>query len=197
MKRPTLLLLILLLGCAHAREPGNAAAQFAQALEAGRLDEAWGSSTGVGREAFAQRYDSPARRAARAQEVRAALQGQGEGVALIRVREGWRVVEAEDAASPGAGPAQALDRFLAAVEAADWSAAWSQLSPTWRGRYSPERLGKDFEAEPLARERLSRARAAARASATVDGGRASFAIAEGKAVRLVLEAGVWKLDALE
>jgi hypothetical protein len=190
----------LLVGCAHAQEPGRAAAAFAEALETGRLDEAWAASTGLPREAFEARYAAPERRAARATQVRRALEarGEGDGVGLLLVRERWRVVEAAGLSSAVDGPAEALERFVATVEAADWSAAWSQLSSTWRGRYSPERLGKDFDAEPLVRERLARARAAAAHSkATVDSGRASFPIAAGRAVRLVLEAGAWKVDALE
>jgi hypothetical protein len=191
-----LLPLLALLGCSHAPLPGGPAEAFADALEAGRLDEAWDTSTGLLREAFEARYATQESRRARAAQVRRALEGKGDGVGLLLVSNRWRVVEAGVPIAVD-GPDEALNRFLAAVEAADWSTAWSQLSATWRGRYTPEGLGKDFESEPLVRDRLARAKAAGRTQATVESDRARFPIAEGKAVRLVLEAGAWKVDALE
>ncbi len=105
--------------------------------------------------------------------------------------------------SPAASnrPAQAagevLAAFIAAAEAQDFERAYRLLCGALRARYTPERLQRDFENEPLAKERLERARQALRQEATLRGDAAEFAVGAGKAVRLVREDGTFRVASLE
>ena len=92
---------------------------------------------------------------------------------------------------------EALGRFLEAVKASDWDTAWSLLSAPLRARYTPERLRDDFKREPLAAERVSRARLALMGPVRVTASGAEFPIGEERAVRLVREAGEYRIAAIE
>jgi hypothetical protein len=94
-------------------------------------------------------------------------------------------------------PREALGRFLDAVKADDWDTAWSLLSAPLRARYTPERLRDDFKREPLATERVSRARLALKGPVRVTASGAEFPIGEERAVRLVREAGEYRIAAIE
>lgn len=104
---------------------------------------------------------------------------------------------------PGAGGEQArargaLESFLEASERREFDAVWRLLSSDLRARYTPQRLAKDFGAEPLASERLARARAGLQATELdVDGDRASLPLGTERAVTLVRERDGWKVAALE
>ncbi len=99
--------------------------------------------------------------------------------------------------SSGSGPSEALIRFLDAVEAGDFDAAYRMMAGSWRARYTPQRLQQDFEGEPLARERVARARAALASPPIVRDNSAEFSLGDGKAVRLVREEGIFRVAALE
>ncbi len=106
--------------------------------------------------------------------------------------------------APTAGPppseaaSQVLAEFIAAAEAGDFRRAYQLLSGEWRARYTPGRLEQDFADEPLARERLERARGAlSRGARFVDAEVAEFPIGAGRAVRLVREHGDFRVAALE
>jgi len=92
---------------------------------------------------------------------------------------------------------EALGRFLEAVKANDWDTAWSLLSAPLRARYTPERLRDDFKREPLATERVSRARLALKGPVRVTASGAEFPIGQERAVRLVREAGEYRIAAIE
>jgi len=93
---------------------------------------------------------------------------------------------------------QVLAEFIAAAEAGDFRRAYQLLSGEWRARYTPGRLEQDFADEPLARERLERARGAlSRGARFVDAEVAEFPIGAGRAVRLVREQGDFRVAALE
>ncbi len=199
MKRFVLLILPLLAACATTpREPVSVAEAYAQALEEGRLQEAYTLTTGSpeGETAFLERYSDETERRERANAVRAGaavLEARAPSLTLARSEQGWRVVEARPADVPRA----ALTRFLDASEARDWKTAWSLLAAPLRARYTPERLREDFEREPLAKERLRRARLALNAPVRVGAGEALFPLGEDRAVRLVLEDGEYRVAALE
>jgi hypothetical protein len=91
----------------------------------------------------------------------------------------------------------ALTRFLDAVEGEDWTAAWSLLQGSLRARYTPERLREDFAQEPLAGERLRRARLVSVGPVHVTPSEALFPLGEDRAVRLSLEEGEYRLAAIE
>jgi hypothetical protein len=91
----------------------------------------------------------------------------------------------------------ALTRFLDAVEGEDWTAAWSLLQGPLRARYTPERLREDFAREPLAGERLRRARLVSQGPVRVSPTEALFPLGEERAVRLTLEEGEYRLAAIE
>ncbi|HYO53561.1 hypothetical protein [Archangium sp.] len=185
-------------GCAHAPGPKEVAASYARALEENRLADAYAltSAPPEGQSAFLEHYADASVRQARAREVRAALpelQARAPALTLIQAKEGWRVVEEK----PEDAPREALKRFLDAVGAGDWATAWSLLSDPLRARYTPERLREDFKHEPLSAERVRRARLALKEDVRVTASGAEFPIGKGRAVRLVREAGEYRVAAIE
>jgi hypothetical protein len=199
MKRFVLLCLPLLTACATTpREPVSVAEAYARALDEGRLQEAYALTNGgpEGEVAFLDRYSEEATRRERAAAVRAGtavLEARAPTVTLANTKQGWRVVESRPADVPRAS----LSRFLDTVESRDWQKAWSQLAAPLRARYTPERLREDFEREPLAKERLRRARLALNANIRVGASEALFPLGEDRAVVLVLEDGEYRVAAIE
>jgi hypothetical protein len=199
MKPSVLLCLPLLAACATTpREPVSVAEAYARALDEGRLQDAYALTSGgpEGEAAFLERYADETTRRERAAAVRAGtavLEARAPSLTLARDEQGWRVVESRPADVPRA----ALSRFLDTVESRDWKAAWSQLAAPLRARYTPERLREDFEREPLARERLRRARLALDAPVRVGAGEALFPLGDNRAVVLVLEDGEYRVAAIE
>ena len=197
-----LLLALAATGCAHTPGPSEVAASYAQALEENRLADASAltSTPAEARPAFLEHYlehygDASVRQA-RAKEVREALpalQARAPALSLVQVKEGWRVVEEK----PEDAPRAALKGFLDAVEAGNWNKAWSLLSDPLRARYTPERLREDFKREPLSAERMSRARLALEGNVRVTASGAEFPVGTGRAVRLVREAGEYRVAAIE
>jgi hypothetical protein len=194
-----------LVSCVHVVPtpdgPEAAARAYADALEQGRLDDAFRLSAGVDPSAFKACYAQPGARQARVSEVRAAAGGAPQHSALRLVADGAWKVEEHDCAPPEAtgAPAAALTRFLDAVDRADFTAAREQLAPALRARYSAERFKDDFDREPLAKERVARARMALTSGTAwnVAGDEAVLTLAPGKAVRLKKEAGEYRVVAIE
>lgn len=188
--------------CVTAAGPERVASRYAEALRDGRVLEAYAmldERTRPDAAAYQQRYATEAARKARAEAILGSL-GQlrasapaGE-VDLVQAGDGgWRVTEAP----PDAAPREALERFLTAVEAGDFQAAYLLLAPAWRQRYTPARLEKDFQLEPLAKERLARVRAALGNPVAVSADGAQLPLGDGRAVRLVKEGGGYTIAALE
>ena len=98
---------------------------------------------------------------------------------------------------PTQAAAEVLGAFIAAAEARDFEQAYRLLCGSLRARYTPERLQRDFDSEPLAKERLERARQALRQEAILRGDFAEFPVGAGKAVRLVRENGAFRVASLE
>ncbi|MBF5040908.1 hypothetical protein FGE12_00790 [Aggregicoccus sp. 17bor-14] len=189
---------MLLCACAGRPGPGDVAERYARALREGHVEDALAltAEPEAGAEAFRARYASAEARAERAAEVRAELpqlEARSPQLLLVQTPAGWRVREAGADAAPRA----ALERFLEAAEAGRWPEAWSLLAGPLRARYTPERLGADFRAEPLARERLQRARAALPGPLVLEGAEARLELGQGRAVRLVREDGGYRVAALE
>jgi hypothetical protein len=185
-------------GCAHTPGPTEVAMAYVRALEENRLADAH-ALTNAPPEAqgtFLEHYADASARQSRVAEVRAAipeLQARTPGLTLVQTKAGWRIVEEK----PADAPREVLGRFLDAVKAGDWTTAWSLLSPSLRARYTPERLRDDFMREPLATERVSRARLALKGPVRMTASGAELPIGEERAVRLVREAGEYRVDALE
>ncbi|MDQ3263057.1 MAG: hypothetical protein M3Y59_05265 [Myxococcota bacterium] len=116
----------------------------------------------------------------------------GTPVSLVD-REGWRVID-----GGGELAQQTLRAFLSAVDGRDFAGAYALLSGGWRAQYTPAAFAQDFQSEPLAQERLARARAALDGAAPrFEADEVLFPIGDGKAVRLVREDGTFKVAALE
>lgn len=87
-------------------------------------------------------------------------------VCSSRVHEQPGPAKKTAAASPfiaptdGAEPRAVAQRFVDASERRDFETAYQSLSSKLRERYTPARLMADFKAEPLAKERIERIRAA-------------------------------------
>ncbi len=107
---------------------------------------------------------------------------------------------AASAAGAAAEPGQVLGRFATAVRQDRLDEAWPLLSARWRARSTPATLAADLSASGrVGRESAERVEAllADGQRPVVEGERATLAVGEGKAARLVLEAGGWRVDALE
>ncbi|HZY06043.1 MAG TPA: hypothetical protein VFF02_21345 [Anaeromyxobacteraceae bacterium] len=107
---------------------------------------------------------------------------------------------AADPAGPAEEAGRVLSRFAAAVREGRLDEAWPLLSARWRARSTPASLAADLEASGrVGRDAAERAQAllAAGRRPAVEGDRAALAVGEGKAARLVLEDGVWRVEALE
>jgi hypothetical protein len=196
-----LALVVTLAGCAHAPGPREVAEAYARALEENRLAEAAAltSSPPDAQPAFAERYAKPEARGARVAAVREALpalQAHAPSLTLVETEAGWRVVEAPET-KPPEEPRAVLTRFLEGVEAGDWRTAWSLLSEPLRARYTPERLREDYGREPLAAERVRRARLALEGPARPTDTGVEFPLGEARAVRLEREAGEYRVAAIE
>jgi hypothetical protein len=94
-------------------------------------------------------------------------------------------------------PRAVLTRFLDGVEAGDWEGAWSLLSAPLRARYTPERLHEDFTREPLAGERVRRARLVVAGPVRLTATGAEFPLGPERAVRLEREAETYRVTGLE
>jgi len=194
------LLALLLAGC-RTLGPDAAAESYAQALRENRLDDAYALTTAdyrarVPKEQFAARYADEVRRNERATAILAAVpQMRAKTLEIEAAREegDWRVEEV----IPSEGPREALGKFLDAVAANDFEAAYRMLAGSWRAKYTPARFKADFAAEPLAKERLDRARAALGSEILWKGETAELAVGDGKSVKLVREGGAFKVAALE
>jgi hypothetical protein len=191
----------LLLGAACAtasREPAAVAEAYAKALEQNRLQDAYRLTAGgpEGEAAFLDEYSDATARQERASAVRAGvgvLEARSPSVTLARQGEDWRVVESRPADVPRA----TLKKFLDEVDSRDWKGAWGLLASPLRARYTPERLREDFERDPLAKERLRRARLALHTRVRVAAGEALFPLGDERAVKLVLEDGEYRVAAIE
>ncbi len=100
-------------------------------------------------------------------------------------------------ARPEDAPRACLTAFLDAVEAVDWVTAWSLLSSPLRARYTPERLREDYAREPLAAERLRRARLVVAGPVQLSEAGAEFPLGEARGVRLTREEAGYRVAALE
>jgi hypothetical protein len=161
------------------------------------MEDAWSlTAPGLTREEFAAKYASQQARRARVQAVEgaaAALVVRSGTLVLVREGDGWRVVEPDLAEEAR----EVLTAFLSAADSGDFAQAYRLLASELRARYTPERLEQDFRAEPLAKERLTRARGALGSDPIPEGRQVLFPIAEGKAVRLVHEDEGYRVMALE
>jgi hypothetical protein len=200
LRHPLLgLLALAFTGCATVpRGPESTAEAYAKALEDNRLPQAYALTTGLleGEAAFRARYADPAVRRERAAAVRASvpqLEGRAPALQMERRESTWRVVET----LPTDEVKAALARFLNAAESTDWEKAWSLLSAPLRARYTPDRLREDFQREPLARERLRRARLALKGEVKMQGAEATLPLGAERAVRLVREGEAYRVAAIE
>lgn len=195
-------LALCFVACAHTAarddEPTRAARSYAASLREGRIDDAFASCVGLEASAFRARYQDVQARERRAGEVEAQLAGNGNGLELVLEQGRWRVREGS-AAAPGleAQAKQTLDAFAAAVESRDFARALSLMAAGWRGRYTAQRLADDFSNEPLAKERLIRAKTAAGGPWVAAGAGVTASVGAGKAVRLVREGETLKVESLE
>ncbi len=95
---------------------------------------------------------------------------------------------------------EVLGRFVAALEAGRFDEAHALLSARWRTTSTPGRLAMDFRgAGPAAGEAASRvaSRLAAQEPLERSPDGIRLLVGGGRAARLVVEAGGWRVDAIE
>ncbi len=200
MKRLALALSLGLAGC-HRADPEAVLRSYAQALREGRVAEAYrltaqAPEDPAAERAFLARYQDPAQRALSAEQILAALPAlrlTNPVADLVLQQGGWKVVDRSEQERAR----QALTAFLTAAEAGQFEAAYGWLSTSWKARYTPARLASDFVRDPSARDRLARARAALSGPVTVTSSGVEFPVGENRAVRLLREAGAYRVAALE
>jgi hypothetical protein len=180
-------LMLVLAACATAPRSATPEAYLA-AVERNDLDTAWSMTSsrfrqGTSRDAYEARLADPATRAAHVARVRAAL---AEGAP-----------ELLDVPPPSGQPAEAVQGLVRAARGGDFSEAWHWLAAPERGRYTPERLARDFQSAPGVAERLSRALAAVERPGETTGTETRWPLPTGGAVRVVLEDGHPRVAALE
>jgi hypothetical protein len=180
-------ILLLVLGCATAPRVSPAEA-YLSALERNDLDTAWSLTSsrfrqGTDRAAYEARLADPGARAAHVARVRAALADAAP--------------ELLDVPPPTGQPAEAVQALVRAARVGDFAEAWRWLAAPERARYTPERLGRDFQSAPGAGERLARALAAVEGPGETAGTETRWALPTGGAVRVVLEDGQPRVAALE
>jgi hypothetical protein len=180
-------IVLLVAGCVTApRTPPTEA--YLAALERNDLDTAWSLTSsryrqGTDRAAYEARLADPAVRAAHVARVRAALADAAP--------------ELLDVPPPGGQPAEAVQALVRAARAGDFAEAWRWLAAPERGRYTPERLARDFQSAPGTADRLSRALAAVERPGQTTGAETRWPLPTGGAVRVVLEDGQPRVAALE
>src|SRR5262249_61317977 len=116
-------------------------------------------------------------------------------LALVLAAGSKRAPAASERPNQAAG--EVLAEFIAAAEARDFERAYLLLCGALRARYTPERLQRDFDNEPLAKERLERARQALRQEATLRGDFAEVPVGAGKAVGVGGDDGTFRVASLE
>jgi hypothetical protein len=103
----------------------------------------------------------------------------------------------------GTGDAAArevLGRFARALEAGRFDEAHALLSARWRAAYTPGRLALDWQGAGAGGREAARrvlARLEARDPVDREGAAARLAVGAGRAARVVVEPGGWRVDALE
>jgi len=146
--------------------------------------------------AFRARYANEQARRERAEAIEGSLGRLRASSGEVELRHqggAWRVADPPAEAAPR----QALERFVASVDRGDFKAAYLLLAQSWRDRYTPARLEKDFQLEPQAKDRVARVRAALGGPLEVSRDGAQLPLGGGRAVRLVREDGDYKIAALE
>jgi len=118
-------------------------------------------------------------------------------VARIRAALAEAAPELLDVPSPSDQPAEAVRALVRAARAGNFAEAWRWLAAPERARYTPERLGRDFQAAPGGELRLSQALAAVERPGETAGGETVWPLPSGGAVRVVLEDGAPRVLALE
>lgn len=92
---------------------------------------------------------------------------------------------------------EVVERFLDAAEAGKFADALALLAEPVRSRYSVERIEVDFAADPSAKARVARVRAALAGEIGVRADVAVLPLEGGRRLRAVREPGGWRIAALE
>ncbi len=118
-------------------------------------------------------------------------------MARVRAALAEGAPELLDVPPPTGQPAEAVRALARAARAGDFAEAWRWLAAPERGRYTPERLARDFQDAPGADLRLSAALAAVERPGETAGTETRWPLPAGGAVRVVLEDGLPRVLALE
>lgn len=207
------LAVLALPACAHRpEEPGTTMASFGAALARGDLQGAYqltsvGFQRGTPYEAFAARLGAAgaepaalgqrlvAEAGAVAPRVDVTLQ-LGEQVPLVLENGRWRVDGPVYEAWGQATPRAAVRTFIRALDAHRYDIVLRLVPDRYRAGLSSDRLRAFWEGENREPHQamLARLRAAALAPLTETGDEARLLVAPDRVVRLVREAGLWKIE---
>ncbi len=90
-----------------------------------------------------------------------------------------------------------MAHFVTACEHHDFEQVYDLLSASLQARYTPERLQRDYLAEPLAAERVARLKRALHEPFTRSADHAELRLPAGHLFALVREGDAWRVAALE
>jgi hypothetical protein len=208
-----LLVGLTLPACAHRpEEPAATVASFGAALARGDLPGAYQLTSlafqrrmpyaafaaglvAPGAEPVALGHRLVAEAGAVAPRVEVTLQ-LGEQVPLVLENGRWRVDGPVYEAWGQATPRAAVQTFIRAVDARRYDIVLRLVPDRYRAGLSAERLRTFWEGEqkPAHQALLTRLRQAAQAPLTETGDEARLLVAPDRVVRLVREAGLWKIE---
>jgi hypothetical protein len=211
-----LIVVLALPACAHRpEEPAAIVASFGAALARGDLPGAYRLTSGAfqrrmpyqafaavlsaaGAESVALGQRLVAEAAVVAPRVEVTLQ-LGEQVPLVLQDGGWRIDGLVYEPWGQATPRAAVRTFIRALDARRYDVVLRLVPDRYRPGLSADRLRTFWEGDHNDEHRamLTRLRAAAQAPLTETGDEARLLVAPDRVVRLVREAGLWKIEDLD
>jgi hypothetical protein len=199
-------------GCPHRAPSGpeETLRAFADAVHAGRTDAAYALMSAEykrnhDRDAFARSLGPAEQRAAARLrdgkiELRAEVElGDGERLALVEERDGWRIARDPLDFYPQRAPDEALRSFLRAVERKRWNVVLRFIPQRFRATITSDTLKQRWEGAQAAElhAQVAVVRAHLEEPMELSGDEARLPVGERKQVKLVREDGLWKVETLE
>src|SRR5262245_10384097 len=133
-------------------------------------------------------------------ELRAEVElADGERLALVEERDGWRIARDPLDFYPQRAPDEALRSFLRAVERQRWDVVLRFIPQRFRNTITSDTLKQRWEGPQAAelRAQLTVVRAHLDEPMELAGDEARLPVGERKQVKLVREEGLWKVETLE
>lgn len=210
--RALCLVVVAAVGCAPkpAAGPGDTLRAFADAIRAGRTDEAYALMSADykkthDRDAFAHSLGPAEQRAAGhlakgRVELRAEVElADGEHLSLVQEPDGWRFARDPLDIYPQRAPDEALRSFVRAVERKRWDVVLRFIPQHFRSTITADSLKERWEGAGAGelKAQLVVVKAHLDEPLELTGDEARLPVGERKQVKLVREEGLWRVETLE